>query len=252
MSRSRQSSCRSTLSLAKARTKILLGLLLVLIPDSFSSLDVTGSWPATANSKRHIRSSVHLAEALSLPFNLFARNSVDRAQLLTGINTTTKESVSHKGVDALVLKNNSGRSAGPGEKGVASLFQGTGQSLGQWDLVGVSGVSAMHATLIPNTNKIVFLEKVEKSAHAYLAEDPSKFSWSVEYDIDAATFRSLHSRTNMFCSAGGYRPDGVSKTLSRLCSMCSLVAMCNYQRTQLLQLLDYCVLGRSRGSKRRR
>ncbi|KAF9582859.1 hypothetical protein BGW38_010654 [Lunasporangiospora selenospora] len=85
--------------------------------------------------------------------------------------------------------------------------------MGQWDLVGLSGVSAMHATLIPNTNKIVFLEKVEKSTNAVQKEDPSLFSWSVEYDIDTASFRSLHTSTNMFCSAGGYRPDGTIVSL---------------------------------------
>ncbi|KAG0366586.1 glyoxal oxidase N-terminus-domain-containing protein [Gamsiella multidivaricata] len=80
--------------------------------------------------------------------------------------------------------------------------------MGQWDLVGLSGVSAMHGTLIPNTNRIVFLEKVQKSSNAYLPDDTSKYSWSVEYDIGEATFRSLHTKTNLFCSAGGYRPDG--------------------------------------------
>lgn len=89
-------------------------------------------------------------------------------------------------------------------------YQGTSRNLGQWDLVGVSGVSAMHATLIPNTNKIVFLEKVEKNTHAFLTENAAKMAFSVEYDIDESTFRPLHTKTNQFCSAGGYRPDGVS------------------------------------------
>ena len=90
-------------------------------------------------------------------------------------------------------------------------YQGTSRHLGQWDLVGVSGVSAMHATLVPNTNKIVFLEKVEKNTHAFLTENAEKFSFSVEYDIDESTFRPLHTKTNQFCSAGGYRPDGVGR-----------------------------------------
>ncbi|KAG0303194.1 hypothetical protein BGZ97_002010 [Linnemannia gamsii] len=87
-------------------------------------------------------------------------------------------------------------------------YQGTSRHLGQWDLVGVSGVSAMHATLIPNTNKIVFLEKVEKNTHASLPENAAKLSFTVEYDIEESTFRPLHTPTNQFCSAGGYRPDG--------------------------------------------
>ncbi|KAF9190463.1 hypothetical protein BGZ51_006879 [Haplosporangium sp. Z 767] len=92
-------------------------------------------------------------------------------------------------------------------------FRGSSRQLGQWDLAGLSGVSAMHATLIPNSNKIVFLEKVEKNSHARLKENPTKYSWSVEYDIEEATFRSLNTNTNMFCSAGGYRPDGTIVSL---------------------------------------
>ncbi|KAK3827087.1 MAG: glyoxal oxidase N-terminus-domain-containing protein [Linnemannia elongata] len=92
-------------------------------------------------------------------------------------------------------------------------YQGTSRHLGQWDLVGVSGVSAMHATLIPNTNKIVLLEKVEKNTHAFLTENAEKFSFSVEYDIDESMFRPLHTKTNQFCSAGGYRPDGTIVSL---------------------------------------
>ncbi|KAF9202047.1 hypothetical protein BGZ49_007766 [Haplosporangium sp. Z 27] len=91
--------------------------------------------------------------------------------------------------------------------------QGTGRQLGQWDLVGVSGVSAMHGTLIPNTNKIVFLEKVEKSSNAHLPNDNKKYSWSVEYDIEEGDIRPLKTTTNMFCSAGGYRPDGTIVSL---------------------------------------
>ncbi|KAF9385505.1 hypothetical protein CPC16_007963 [Podila verticillata] len=102
---------------------------------------------------------------------------------------------------------------GPQQQQHQISFQGTSQHLGQWDLLGFSGVSAMHATLIPNTNKIVFLEKVEKNSHAHLPEDPSKFSWSVEFDIEESTFRSLHTKSNMFCSAGGYRPDGTIVSL---------------------------------------
>ncbi|ORZ28030.1 glyoxal oxidase N-terminus-domain-containing protein [Lobosporangium transversale] len=90
---------------------------------------------------------------------------------------------------------------------------GASKEMGQWDLVGLSGVSAMHGTLIPNTNKIVFLEKVEKNSNAYLPDDPTSYSWSVEYDIDDSTFRSLHIKTNLFCSAGGYRPDGTIVSL---------------------------------------
>ncbi|KAG0294560.1 hypothetical protein BGZ98_001722 [Dissophora globulifera] len=92
-------------------------------------------------------------------------------------------------------------------------YHGTSRQMGQWDLAGLSGVSPMHGTLIPNTNKIVFLEKVEKSSNAHLPDDKSTYSWSVEYDIEEGTFRALHIKTNLFCSAGGYRPDGTIVSL---------------------------------------
>ncbi|KAF9122947.1 hypothetical protein BGW39_009381 [Mortierella sp. 14UC] len=85
-------------------------------------------------------------------------------------------------------------------------YQGTSRHLGQWDLVGVSGVSATHTTLIPNTNKIVFLEKVEKNTHAFLTENAEKFSFSVEYDVDESTFWSLPTKTNQFCFCGWVTP----------------------------------------------
>ncbi|KAF9165772.1 hypothetical protein DFQ26_009378 [Actinomortierella ambigua] len=93
------------------------------------------------------------------------------------------------------------------------ILQGAGRTMGQWDLVGLTGVSAMHGTLIPNTNKAVFLEKGEKTVNARLLEDPTKFSYTVEYDFDDNTYRPLHTSTNMFCSAGGYRPDGTIVSL---------------------------------------
>ncbi|KAG0277398.1 hypothetical protein BGZ95_006009 [Linnemannia exigua] len=111
------------------------------------------------------------------------------------------------------IKPTTPKPTGDEEAGLHFQYQGTSRHLGQWDLVGVSGVSAMHATLIPNTNKIVFLEKVEKNTHAFLTENAAKFSYSVEYDIDESTFRPLHTKTNQFCSAGGYRPDGTIVSL---------------------------------------
>ncbi|KAF9939268.1 hypothetical protein BGZ65_011080 [Modicella reniformis] len=122
------------------------------------------------------------------------------------------------GVYSFAVKNNEAASSplghdNDGDNMVVALHRGTSRELGQWDLVGLSGVSAMHGTLIPNTNKIVFLEKVEKNSNAYLPEDKSKYSWSVEYDIEEGTFRSLHTKTNLFCSAGGYRPDGTIVSL---------------------------------------
>ncbi|KAF9973719.1 hypothetical protein BGZ73_003019 [Actinomortierella ambigua] len=93
------------------------------------------------------------------------------------------------------------------------IFPGAGLTMGQWDLTGLTGVSAMHGTLIPNTNKAVFLEKAEKTINARLPENPDKYAYTVEYDLDQNTFRALHTKTNMFCSAGGYRPDGTIVSL---------------------------------------
>ncbi|KAG0235115.1 hypothetical protein BGW42_005765 [Actinomortierella wolfii] len=99
------------------------------------------------------------------------------------------------------------------EEEVPLDFQSAGFTMGQWELAGLTGVSAMHGILIPNTNKVVFLEKVEKSVNARLSDDPTKFSYTVEYDLEDNTFRPLHTKTNMFCSAGGYRPDGTIVSL---------------------------------------
>lgn len=204
-----RSTHHTILSLGQASSQLLMGLLLVLSPDNLFTPSSSGSllsWPSG-------RSSIMMAEASVLDslnflirkkFNSEKVQSEDMApSLFDNVYSFAKKNGVEEGAKVASKK-------GPQQQQHQVSFQGTSQHLGQWDLLGFSGVSAMHATLIPNTNKIVFLEKVEKSSHAYLPENPEKFSWSVEFDIEESTFRSLHTKSNMFCSAGGYRPDGVS------------------------------------------
>jgi hypothetical protein len=99
--------------------------------------------------------------------------------------------------------------------GPSHLF--TGASLGgQWDLIGHSGVSAMHAILRPFTESVLFLERVQSSTFAKAkgssavgGNGGNKFAWSTEFSPKDGEWRSLDVKSNMFCSAGGYLPDGV-------------------------------------------
>ncbi|KAG9284523.1 hypothetical protein G9A89_014127 [Geosiphon pyriformis] len=77
--------------------------------------------------------------------------------------------------------------------------------VGQWDYVGVSGVSSMHGILAPGTNKVIFIGRVEKETQVKLN---GKYAYSTEYDLDTNTIRPLSVRTNTFCSAGSYLPNG--------------------------------------------
>lgn len=197
------------LSLGQASSQFLVGLMLVLTPDNnhFTSSSNSLSWPGHS-------SSIMMADA----------SIVDSLNFLIRKKVTTADRVDEEDISPSLFDNvysfAKGAVAGVKAQTVTQSklqqdlqvsFQGTSQNLGQWDLLGFSGVSAMHATLIPNTNKIVFLEKVEKSSYAHFNEhDPKSMAWSVEFDIEESTFRPLHTKTNMFCSAGGYRPDGVS------------------------------------------
>ncbi|KAF8942513.1 hypothetical protein BGZ47_006401 [Haplosporangium gracile] len=91
----------------------------------------------------------------------------------------------------------------------------SGASLGgQWDLIGHSGVSAMHAVLRPFSDSILFLERVQASTFAKMrgtSENGNKgehFAWSTEFSANNGQWRALDVKSNMFCSAGGYLPDG--------------------------------------------
>ncbi|CAG8602698.1 17193_t:CDS:2, partial [Racocetra persica] len=76
---------------------------------------------------------------------------------------------------------------------------------GQWDFVGYSGVSSMHAILSPNTNKVVFIERVELTTNVNINGKPT---YSVEYNLDTNEIRALTTLSNTFCSAGAYLKNG--------------------------------------------
>ncbi|KAF9420466.1 hypothetical protein BGZ94_009115 [Podila epigama] len=91
----------------------------------------------------------------------------------------------------------------------------TGASAGgQWDLIGHSGVSAMHAIMRPFTDSVLFLERVQSSTYARSqgssqgGNKGKDFAWSTEFETKEGNWRSLEVKSNMFCSAGGYLPDG--------------------------------------------
>ncbi|KAF9959392.1 hypothetical protein BGZ72_009757 [Mortierella alpina] len=85
---------------------------------------------------------------------------------------------------------------------------------GQWEVIGHSGVSAMHAIMRPFTESVLFLERVQASTHAKIrgtsknGNKGTEFAWSTEFSTKDGQWRSLDVKSNMFCSAGGYLPDG--------------------------------------------
>ncbi|KAF9935591.1 hypothetical protein BGZ67_003267 [Mortierella alpina] len=210
---------RTIPSTRKVGTRVLLGLLILLAPGTTHHTlppvqRSLPSWILHATSLL-CASSVRVADAASLfdsiSYLLRRNKGVDR------FRTKNLKPAILDEYSFVVKKKDTPPIGGPHARSKLEKplpdYQGTSKTLGQWDLVGLSGVSAMHATLIPNTNKVVFLEKVEKNSNAFLKDDPTKFAWSVEYDIEESTFRPLHTSTNMFCSAGGYRPDGTVVSL---------------------------------------
>lgn len=99
--------------------------------------------------------------------------------------------------------------------GVIQYGAGGASLGGQWDLIGHSGVSAMHAVMRPFSDNVLFLERVQASTVARArgtSENGNKgdaFAWSTEFSTLDGSWRSLDVKSNMFCSAGGYLPDGV-------------------------------------------
>ncbi|KAG0212406.1 hypothetical protein BGX28_006375 [Mortierella sp. GBA30] len=131
--------------------------------------------------------------------------------LATATLTATFLLFSPSGTDAAVNElwastNKESNSAGIGLSG-ASLG-------GQWDLIGHSGVSAMHAIMRPFTESVLFLERVQSSTYAKIqgtsdnSNNGKDFAWSTEFSTTDGQWRSLDVKSNMFCSAGGYLPDG--------------------------------------------
>ncbi|KAF9102525.1 hypothetical protein BGX29_004506 [Mortierella sp. GBA35] len=99
--------------------------------------------------------------------------------------------------------------AGLGRRTVSAASLG-----GQWDLIGHSGVSAMHAVLRPFSDSVLFLQRVQASTFAKAqgtsqnGNNGEHFAWSTEFSATDGQWRSLDVKSNMFCSAGGYLPDG--------------------------------------------
>ncbi|KAF1983887.1 carbohydrate-binding module family 18 [Aulographum hederae CBS 113979] len=76
---------------------------------------------------------------------------------------------------------------------------------GFFDIIGESGVPAMHAGLMPN-GKVVFLDKVENYAQIRLPN--GRYAYSAEYDPADNTLTPLAYKTNAFCSGGIFLADG--------------------------------------------
>lgn len=73
----------------------------------------------------------------------------------------------------------------------------------------------MHAIIRPFTDSVLFLERVQSSTYAKIqgssvtGNTGKDFAWSTEFETKEGNWRSLDVKSNMFCSAGGYLPDGV-------------------------------------------
>ena len=125
----------------------------------------------------------------------------------------------------------------------------SGASLGgQWDLIGHSGVSVMHAVMRPFSNSIFFLERVQASTFARMqgtSENGNKyehFAWSIVYSANDGQWRALDVKSNMFCSAGGDLPDGVSRHfLFCYTSVWILFMMVHY--SLFMSLTMFCLTG---------
>ncbi|KAH0536443.1 hypothetical protein FGG08_006683 [Glutinoglossum americanum] len=78
-------------------------------------------------------------------------------------------------------------------------------NLGSFNVVGQSGVPAMHAGLLPN-GRVFFLDKIENFTQLKL---PSGFyAYSSEYDPITNTAVPLAYKTNSFCAGGTFLADG--------------------------------------------
>ncbi|MCJ1480434.1 hypothetical protein MMC06_000589 [Schaereria dolodes] len=76
---------------------------------------------------------------------------------------------------------------------------------GSFDIVGQSGVPAMHAGVMPN-GRVIFLDKVENYTQIKLGN--GQYAYSAEYDLATNTAVGLQYKTNAFCSGGAFLPDG--------------------------------------------
>lgn len=76
---------------------------------------------------------------------------------------------------------------------------------GEFDIVGRSGVPAMHAALMPN-GRVLFLDKLENYTELKLSD--GHFAMSSEYNPEDNTVVPLAYSTNAFCSGGTFLADG--------------------------------------------
>jgi hypothetical protein len=76
---------------------------------------------------------------------------------------------------------------------------------GSFNVVGDSGVPAMHAAL-PLNGRVVFLDKIENYTKLHLPD--GQFAYSSEYDPVANTAVALAYKTNEFCSGGSLLANG--------------------------------------------
>ncbi|CAG8608396.1 10960_t:CDS:2 [Paraglomus occultum] len=75
----------------------------------------------------------------------------------------------------------------------------------QWNVVGKSGVAAMHAMMMTPTT-ILIIDKAENNPDAILPDGTT--TWAAEYNLATNKFRSLKLSTNTFCSAGAMFGNG--------------------------------------------
>ncbi|GAB7356043.1 hypothetical protein MBLNU459_g6659t2 [Dothideomycetes sp. NU459] len=76
---------------------------------------------------------------------------------------------------------------------------------GSFEVVGQSGVPAMHAGLLPN-GRVTFLDKVENYTQIKLSN--GQYAYSSEYNPSSNTAVGLAYKTNAFCAGGGFLPNG--------------------------------------------
>lgn len=76
---------------------------------------------------------------------------------------------------------------------------------GSFEVVGRSGVPAMHAGLLPN-GKVIFLDKVENYTELKLSD--GYYAYSSEYDVATNNVTAISYKTNAFCSGGAFMANG--------------------------------------------
>lgn len=76
---------------------------------------------------------------------------------------------------------------------------------GSFDIIGMSGVPAMHAALLPN-GRVVFLDKVENYTQIKLSS--GYYAYSSEYDPETKQTIGLAYKTNAFCAGGSFMANG--------------------------------------------